>query len=43
MTTPSQSLSMYFPPAPFSQNDAVICSALVNAVYDMYAQWAAHG
>jgi hypothetical protein len=43
MTTPSQSLPIYFPSAPFNLNDAVICSALVNAAYDMYAQWAAHG
>jgi triacylglycerol lipase len=34
---------MYFPSAPFSPNDAVIFSALVNAAYDMYAQWAARG
>jgi triacylglycerol lipase len=43
MATPGQSLPMYFPPAPFSLNDAVICSALVNAAYDMYAQWVAQG
>ena len=34
---------MYFPSAPFSPNDAVICSALVNAAYDTYDRWAARG
>lgn len=43
MPTSRQSLPMYFPAAPFSLNDAVICSALVNAAYDMYSQWAAQG
>jgi len=43
MTTPKQSLPMYFPSVPFSLNDAVICSALVDAAYDMYDQWAAQG
>lgn len=41
MATPSQSLPMYFPSAPWSLDDAVICSALVNAAYDMYQQWVA--
>ena len=41
MTTPNESLPMYFPAAPFDLNDAVICSALVNAAYDMYNQWVA--
>src|SRR5262245_47648977 len=43
MATPGRSLPMYFPSAPFSLSDAVICSALVNAAYDMYAQWVAQG
>ena len=41
MATPSQSLPIYFPPVPWSLDDAVICSALVNAAYDMYQQWVA--
>jgi len=43
MTTPRQSLPMYFPSAPFSLQDAVICSALVDAAYAMYAQWTTQG
>src|SRR5262249_34497963 len=41
MATPKQSLPMYFPSSPFSLDDAGICSALVNAAYDMYQQWVA--
>ena len=43
MTTSNQSLPMYFPSIPFGLNDAVICSALVNAAYDMYNQWVTQG
>ena len=43
MSTPYKSLPMYFPAAPFDLNDAVLCSALVNAAYDMYNQWVAQG
>ena len=28
MTAPNESLPMYFPPAPFNLEDAVMCSAL---------------
>jgi hypothetical protein len=41
MATPSQSLPIYVPPVPWSLDDAVICSALVNAAYDMCQQWVA--
>jgi len=43
MTTATKSLPMYFPSTPFSLSDAVICSALVNAAYDMYNQWVTQG
>jgi triacylglycerol lipase len=43
MTTPSESLPMYFPGSPFNLNDAVLCSALVNAAYEMYSQWVTQG
>jgi triacylglycerol lipase len=34
---------MYFPPAPFSLADAVICSLLVDTAYDQFTQWVAQG
>jgi hypothetical protein len=33
------SMPMYFPPDPFNLQDAVMCSTLVDASYDMYTQW----
>jgi triacylglycerol lipase len=32
---------MYFPPAPFELAEAVRCTRLVEAAYDMYSQWKA--
>ena len=43
MYTPTESLPMYFPSSPFNLDDAVLCSALVDAAYDMYYQWATQG
>jgi triacylglycerol lipase len=34
---------MYFPAAPFSLPDAVLCAELVITGYDMYHQWVAQG
>ncbi|HEX8650139.1 MAG TPA: lipase family protein [Pyrinomonadaceae bacterium] len=43
MTTPRFSFPMYFPAAPFSLTDALMCSNLVDIAYDMYYQWQAQG
>ncbi|MCB1930970.1 MAG: lipase family protein [Candidatus Accumulibacter sp.] len=37
------SKSLYFPPQPFSLDDALTCSNLVDIAYAMYAQWVTQG
>jgi hypothetical protein len=34
---------MYFPPAPFELYEALRCTRLVEAGYDMYEQWKDQG